>query len=232
MPLRRSASPNASRRPSRQVHEARVQQRGVLALEEPDAAQIVRERDGDVGALLAQDLRRLVLARRVERREDRGDAGRAQAALADAPRRPAHAGRVEGDDGPAVVLVPALQHDDLAADQRGQVGRPVDEGLEGGAGGQPDPDRGDRRQVAPLDDGVGEVRGPDHHGVDRAPVHARFLEQASQGALDARGHVRGRRGLHGVRDPVVLEQHGIRVGAAHVDADPPHASKTDRKSRS
>src|SRR5262249_57082058 len=92
--------------PSRQVHEAGVQQGGVLALEQSDAAQVVRARDGDVGTFLAQDLRGLVFARRVERREDRADTRDAQATLPDASRRPAHAGRVEGDDGPAVVLVP------------------------------------------------------------------------------------------------------------------------------
>ena len=40
-----------------------------------------------------------------------------------------HAAGVERHEGPAVVLVAALEHDDLAAHERRQILRPVDERL-------------------------------------------------------------------------------------------------------
>ena len=217
-PARPQRVGEGARRPLRQIHERRVEQRRVLALEEAEAAEAVGERDGDARALLAEDLRRLLLARRVQRGEDRGDADRGDPRLADAARRGSHAARIERDEGPAVVLVAALQHHDLAADDRREILGPVAEGLEGGARGKPDADRGDARQLAVLDDGVGEVRGAEHHRADRREAPG-GPEQLGEGISHARGHVRGRRRLDRVEDALVLQQHCVGVRAADVYTD-------------
>jgi hypothetical protein len=60
---------------------------------------------------------------------------------------------------------------------------------------------------------------------------ARGNQQLAEGGGDAARDVDGGRCLDGVHDGVAVEQHGVGVGAADVDADAPHAN-TERKSRS
>ena len=176
--------------------------------------------------------RRFFFAGGVQRREDRGDRDRADPGVADPPGGRAHATGVERDERAAVELVTALQHHDLAAHQGREVLRPVDERGQRGAGGQADAHRGDAAEVAPLHHGIGEVGRADHGGVGVARG-GRLLDERGEGARDARRHVRGRGRLHRGRDRVLLEEHGVGVGAAHVDADPSsHANETERKSRS
>ena len=80
MPLPRSASRNARAIVRGQLDQAGVEQGRVLALQQADAAEPVRQRDRDVGAFLARGSRpRRSSQRRVERREDRGDRDRADA---------------------------------------------------------------------------------------------------------------------------------------------------------
>src|SRR5215204_5929750 len=88
-------------------------------------------------------------------------------------------------------------------------------------------------KIAALHDGVDEMRRADHDAADlpaRLPVLGEFAERGD----DAAGHVRRRRRLYRMHDPAVFEQHRVGVGAADIDADPPHrpASNTDLKSRS
>ena len=183
IPLRRSASSNARVVRARQIHEPRVQERGVLALEQADA----RRGDGTAsprrqgiprgGSPPPAPRRRDRAARTPRRRRPR--AGRARGYRG----RSAASRRVEGHDGPAIVLVAAAEHEDLAPDERGEVAGPIDEGRKGGAGGEPDADGGDGRQIAALNDGVGEVGGADHHGVDRAPSQPRRLHELAERAL-------------------------------------------------
>ncbi len=231
MPLARSASRERPRGLPGQLDEAGVEQRRVLALEQADAAEPVRQGDRDVRAFLADDRRRLLLARRVQRREHRGDGDRADPGVADAPGRRAHAPAVERDERAAVELVAAFQHHDLGAHQLGQVLRPVHEGRQRGARGQADAHRGDAAQIAPLHHRVGEVGGADHHRVRLARA-GRLLHQRGEGAGDAGRHVRRGGRLHPRGHRVVLEQDRVGVGAAHVDADAPSHANTERKSRS
>ncbi len=127
MPLAAIARRKARDRDPRQIDEGGVEEGGVLALEEADAAQIVRQGDRGLRAFLGEDRPRPLFAGGVERREDRGDRDRPDAALADLPRRPPHAGLVERHDRPAVVIVPAFEHEHLAADRAGKILRPVAE---------------------------------------------------------------------------------------------------------
>jgi hypothetical protein len=158
----------ASGRPARQVDQTGVQQRRVLPLEQPDPPEVVRAGDGEPGTFLQQDAGGFFLAGWIEGREHGGDGRRRQASLADAPARLPDGRRVEGHDGASVVLVASLDHEDLAPDEAGQILRPVLEGRQRRAGGEPDADGRDRGQVAPLDYGVGEMRGADHDRVDGA----------------------------------------------------------------
>src|SRR5439155_26721450 len=93
---------------------------------------------------------------------------------------PAHYMRVEWVDRSTFVFVAALEHEDLAAHDGGEFVGQVDEGLERDAGRQPDPDRRHRHEALPLNHGVGEVRGADHHGVDGLPTNG--LQEEVEGA--------------------------------------------------
>ena len=201
-----------------------VEQRRVLALQQADAAELVRERHRGVGTLFAEDRRGVRLALGVERREHRGDRHRGDPGRPDPARGIAHASLVERHDGPAVVFVAALEHDDLAAHEGCEVVGPVDEGRQRRAGRQADPDRGHAGEVAPLDDGVREVRGADHDGIDRTARPHRGQELAKR-RRDAAGDVGGRRGLDGMDDGVAVEQNRVGIGAADVEADAPHEGK-------
>jgi hypothetical protein len=140
-------------------------------------------------------------------------------------------GDVERDERAAVELVTALQHHDLAAHQGREVLRPVHERGQRGAGGQADAHRGDAAEVAPLHHGIGEMGRADHGRVGVARG-GRLLDERGEGARDARRHIRGRGRLHRGRDRVLLEEHGVGVRAAHVDADPSSHANTERNSRS
>jgi hypothetical protein len=118
--------------------------------------------------------------------------------------------------------VTALDHEDLAADEGRQILGPVDEGRQRGAGRQADADRGDPREIASLDDRVGEVRGADHDGVGRRLGTVRATgEQVAQRGDDAARHV-GRGGrLHGPHDTGAVQQDSVGISAADVYSDSP-----------
>ncbi len=138
---------------------------------------------------------------------------------------------VEGHERAAVELVAALQHHHLAAHEVGQVLRPVHEGRQRGPGGQPDAHGGHPAEVAPLHHRVGEVGRPDHGRVGAARGR-RLLDEGGQGAGDARRHVRRGGCLHRGRHRAILQEDGVGIGPADVDADPPSHANTERKSRS
>jgi hypothetical protein len=222
-------------RDPRQIDQRSVEKGGILALEEADAAEVVRYGDRSIRALLGKDRPRPLLAARVELREDRGDRDRPGPVLTDPPRGSTHAGLVERHDRPAVIVMPAFEHEHLAAHALGEILGPVAERWQRGARRQPDAHRIDARQIAPLHDGIDEMRRADHDAVDFA---ARDFGMAGEGCecrYDAGGDIRRRRSLDRVHDTPVFEQHRVCVGAADIDADPPHqsrSSKTERKSRS
>ena len=84
----------------------------------------------------------------------------------------------------------------------------------------------------------GVVIGTTHfvNAVDRTARDIRMAGELRECGHDAGGNIRRGRGFDRVYDTSVFEQHGIGVGAADIDADPPHRyallSKTERKSRS
>ena len=94
-----------------------------------------------------------------------------------------------------------------------ELGWPGDQGRQARTGRQADPKEADPVEVAPLDDGVGEVGGTDDHRVDVA------VADAGQGLGHPADDVVGRRGLEGLEDRLALHHGGVGVGAADVDAD-------------
>ena len=111
----------------REVDLRSIEEGGVLAFKKTDATELVRCGDRGIWALFAKDGPCPLFPVRVERGKDRGDRDRADAALADLPRNPSHAGLVERHDRAAVVVVPAFEHEHGAADPLGEVQGPVAE---------------------------------------------------------------------------------------------------------
>ena len=111
----------------RDVDQRSIEEGGVLAFKKTDATELVRCGDRGIWALFAKDGPCPLFPVRVERGKDRGDRDRADAALADLPRNPSHAGLVERHDRAAVVVVPAFEHEHGAADPLGEVQGPVAE---------------------------------------------------------------------------------------------------------
>ena len=146
MPLPAIAARNPSIVTRARPAQRRVEQGSVLALQETDAAETVRQRDRGAGAFLGEDRGGAFLVRGVERRKDRGDRDRLDAVLADLPRRLAHAGFVERHELAAVVIMPAFQHHDPAAHDFGEIDRPIAKRRQRGACRQPDPNPGDAGQ--------------------------------------------------------------------------------------
>ena len=168
----------------------------------------------------------------IERREDRRDGDRLQ------PRRLHLLGGlgdrrlVERHEGPAVVFVTAFDHPHAAAHQFGEILRPVAERRQRGRGRHAEPERRDLGEVPALDHGIDEVRGADHHAVDALALEHTRRSEAFDRIEDAGGDILAGRRLHGAHHFAVLDQDGVGVGAAHVNANASHASNTLLKSMS
>jgi hypothetical protein len=72
----------------------------------------------------------------------------------------------------------ALDHEYFAADELGERQRPVAERRQRSACRQADAYRGDAHKIAPLHDGIDEVRCTDDNAIDRA---ARDVLMAGEG---------------------------------------------------
>src|SRR5439155_19958585 len=92
----------------RQVAQAGIDDGRVLAFQEPDAADLVRQADGEPGDLSLQDLPGSIFQLLVDRREDRRDGDRTDALFSDVRRHPAQLVRVERRDEAAVELVASV----------------------------------------------------------------------------------------------------------------------------
>ena len=158
------------------IGERGVQERRVLALEQPDPAEVGRAGDGAAGDLLGDDRRRLALVAGIERREDRGDRDRADAPVADLAAPPSRsAARSSGMKARPSYSWPPSTIATSPSTSVGEIRRPVAERRQAGARRQADADRADPAQGAPLHDGVDEMRRADHDGVDGLAADARRL---------------------------------------------------------
>ena len=133
-----------------------------------------------------------------------------------------HRRRVERHDRAPVVFVAAANHEVARADGRGEVGRPVREGLQEGGRRLTDADRGGRRQPSTFHDGVGEMRRAQHDGVDAGCVRSRHRQQCIERCRYARAHIGRSRRLDIMTHFALMQQHGVGAGPADVDPDDLH----------
>ncbi len=181
----------------------------------------MRQGDGDVRTNLLQDIARRNLAARVKRREDRGNGHRTQPEIADVSCGRAHAGRVERHDRPAVIIVPAFEHENLAAHALGQILRPIAKWWQGSARRHADPDRRNLHQMPALHHRIDEMRCADHNRIHRQTRRG-IGAQRLQGVEDAGSHIHRRGALDGENHLVAIEQHGVGIGAADVNSNASH----------
>ena len=122
--------------------------------------------------------------------------------------------------------MPAFEHENLAADQRRQVFRPVAKGRQRRGGRQANAHRRDRRQPLPLHRGVDKMRRADDDAVDRATGNVGMRRQFAKRGNDAGRYVCGGGGLDGINDTALFQQDRVGIGAADIDTDPPHRRST------
>ena len=113
-------------RPAAQLLQTGIEDSGVLALEQADAPDLLRERDASVGNLGADDLRGLPLHLGVDRREDGGDGHVPDGAPADLRGDLPQLCLVEGGDHAPVEFVAAMGQEVTVANRLPQVVGPVD----------------------------------------------------------------------------------------------------------
>ena len=154
----------------------------------------------------------------VERSEHRAEPDLADPGLPDLPSRGRDGRLVQRDDGPPVALVAALDHEDRPPHDPGEPVGPVAERRQRSAGGQPDPHRGHPFEAGPGEDGVREVRRPDHHAGDVPD-----LRPATEHAVKRRHHagrdVLGGPGLDLGEHPPAAHEDRVGVGPADIDPD-------------
>ena len=223
-------------RAPRQPDQGGIQQRHVLAREQADPAELVRLGDRDAGDDGRQDFRRLLLRTRQfsgEKTEAMPTASTPAsrifaAASFIAARSNGAIGRPSSSWPPRIMKVGPCT-------RPAQVGRPVDERRQGRRRRQADANRGDPGDMAALDDGVGEMRRADHHRVDPGRIDRTRRDETLQRRDDAVADLLGRGGLDRVQHALAVDQDGVGVGAADVDAEADHrtlSGKMDLKSMS
>ncbi len=185
----------------------------------------MRERDGDVRPELGGEHRgRLHLELAVHGCEDARDRDGPEPPPGDVGRMPLELVVVERGDDPSVELVAAVREVARAAHRRDELLGPVDERRQRGRGGKREPHGRRGREPPGLDERVDEVRRADHHPVDVGRVERVLPVELRERADDAARHVLRGRGLDADDDAVAVHEHGVRVGAADVDADPHRAA--------
>ena len=201
-----------------QLAQCGVQRRRVLPFQQPHAPVFVGQAHPQLRRFLSDDCRRFLLVDGVHRREHPGHRRRPHSFAAHISHGPPQFVPIQGRDFPPVELVAAAHHVGEPAQRRLQLGRPVHHGRQQLRRRQGQPHHRRRAEVAPFQQGVGKVGGAYHHGVHR-PAGRQPAQQVGQGVDDARSNVAGGGQLDGVHQPAAVHQHGVRVGAAHVNAN-------------
>ena len=217
-PLASSAPAIALGHAARDVDERRVQDGGVLALEQAEGADLGAERDRQVAELLSYDLLGRALVLVGDRREDARDRDRLRSTGHLAGEARDGLG-VERRQLAPVELDPAV-HDPLAGgDDLAQVGRPPEERPDRLRRRSAQSQHADAAETTSLEDRVRRVRRTEHRVRDPASVD--LLGYAGDRALDAPRDVRRGRHLRLREEAVVgVEHDGVRVRPAHVHAEP------------
>ena len=218
MPAERRVQPRDD--PAGHAPQGGVQHAGVLPLQHTDRADVAAEAHRGVRPEnLGDDPGgpALVLVR--DRRENAGD-GAGVRRLRQAVQEPPQLVLVERHVLAPVELEAAVHNDLAHRHDPPQVGGPGRQRAHGLGGGPRDADDRHGVQVAALQDGVGCVRGAEHHVGDVARRHLAPGQQQSHGGRQTLVDVRSRGGLDlGDHLQGVVEQDGVGVGATHVHAD-------------
>ena len=205
-----------------EIAQARVHHRRVLALQQPDAADVARQSDVDARQRLFEDRSGLGFELGVDRTEHRRDRDRANALGSDVLGDAEQFGLVERRNHASVELVPAMREIGMVSDRASEVLRPIDHRRQRGGGRQAEAHGGGRREIAALHHGIGEMGGADHDDVDRPGLHSRSREHGIQRRHHARHHVRRRRLLDACENLGSVHDDRVSIGAADVDAYPDH----------
>ena len=200
--------------------QARIHDRSVLTLEQPQPADLTGQADVEFRCLAGQDITGLGLEAVVDGREDRGHRHRAHALRDDVLRRCSQLVVIDGADQPTVELMAAVAEIDVVAEHGPQPLGPVDERRQSPRGGEPEPHDGSGHEAASLHQGVGEVRRADHDRTDRFGRRAAVVEHGPDSGHDAVGHLRCRDSLGPPHHLAAGHGDRVGVGAAHVHTDP------------
>ena len=194
--------------------EHRVQQGGVLPLENSKAPDTMRERDAEPGRDRTEPLRDTQLVVRVRAPKDRSDGGLRHARRREGCRDALDLATVEWPDRPPVVLTAATREEDRVRHRTAEIVGPVDHRRQRLGHRCPDTDRGGGCEVTPLDERVRERRRADVDAGDgRGPPDLR--ERREKARLDVGRGRHLRRGDEQAR----AEPHGVGVRPTHVDPD-------------
>ena len=203
---------------ARHVVQRRVQDSGVLALDQAHRADLAG--DGHVHVLaqhLARDGRGAQLVVVAHGGEHAGH-GHGLHATFHALEERAARGLVELCQALAIVLETALDDERVHAHRSDIVG-PVHHRRDAHGSRRADAQDGDGRKALALHDGVRALGGAQHGLRDLRAVHAAVGQHGVHRAHDARVDIVRRGVLHRRHHvQVLVDQNGVRVGAAHVDA--------------
>ena len=163
--------------------------------------------------------RSLLLGLGVDGREDRRDRDRADPLRGEVGGGSLQLVRLDRGDPAPVELVAAVADAHVAAERVAQRSRPPDHRRQRLRRRQPEPDHPGRSQPPRLDDRVREVRRPDHHRLHARHGDTRGLDERADRRRDPAGHVRRRRRLRLGEHVAAVDEDGVGVRAADVDAD-------------
>lgn len=127
--------------------------------------------------------------------------------------------------------MPALDHEGERVDRLAQIVGPVHHGRQRGAGRHGDADRTDAVQPRTLHDRIGEVGRADHDRIHQHGIRRLAGDEVTDGVDDALHHIGSGRKLDGAEDGLAVDQDGVRIRAADIDANALHDANTDLNSR-
>ena len=155
----------------------------------------------------------------VYRREHGGDRDRPDPLLENVARRVPQLPLIKRRDLPAVEFVAAMREIAVEAQRRAKVLGPVDHRREAFGRRQAKSERGDLEEALALHNGIREMRGADHQGLDLAvggpPVLQDRFERADNSAADIGRGLR----LVPAQDLESVHQDGVGIGSTDIDTD-------------
>ena len=201
------------------MQQRRIQNGGVLALHQTQAPKALRTGDVRIRNRLFQARRHDLFRFSIHRRKGRCDGKILQ---------PLRFGICDGlvdlilvqvRDGPAIIEITAMQRIGVPPDRISNIVRPVDHWRQAPTRRQAEAKDAGLGQLPTLDDGIGELRGADHHGLDLRTGQAAILQHGIERIGDAFHDIRTGQNLGRGDDRIAVHDHCIRMRAADIDSD-------------